>query len=200
MQATSRWNSPASEEGGRSRQSPLQRHKEQRRKAASGNLVHTQWLCPHWFCLNPCKPDLLMTVCNHLMTACPTTGQGSHQATQRSGSALPDSEHPYTVMLVSGMEKQEEAGIKCKPRRRLRCCPCRKRTPCSANPVLYWRVGLEGSGASPRSTPGLAEHGRRSPCCRAAVPVALAVALHPQHKATCSNWLGLTSPATAQPR
>lgn len=90
-------------EGG---QLPLQSHKEQRRKAASRNTAHMQGLCPHQVHLYPCKPDLLIRVCNHLMTACPTKGQGN--PTPRLSRTLPN-EHPYAITLISGMEEQEEA-------------------------------------------------------------------------------------------
>lgn len=196
MWSTLRWNSPASEEAERR---PTHLAKTQRTEEEG-----SQWKrCAHGFHLNTCKTHLLIAVCKHLMTACPTTGQGSHhQAIKHSGSAIPSqtANNPYTTTFISGTQKQEEARIKPKPHRRLICCPCKKRTPCSAHPALYWKAGPGGHRASPMSILVLGRAQQAQPHCSAVVPIALTEALHPWHKETYSNWLGLTSPATALPR
>lgn len=175
---------------GRRRPTPLTKTQGQRWKAASGSLEHLQWLCPHGVHLHPLGSRSLITVCHYGMTACPTTAQGSHHQTPKHpGSAVP-SQTAAPTWNHADIRKGETGGGReeRKTCRRLSCCPCRKRTPCSANPALFWRVGLGGSKASLRSILGLS------------MAAALTATLHPRHKEFHSNGLGLASPATAHPR
>lgn len=90
---------------------PLTKIQGQRGKAASGSLDHLQWLCPGRVHLHPLGNRSLITACNHLTTACPTTTQGSHHIrhpnihqAQPSRAAAPNG-----IPLTSGKEIEEEA-------------------------------------------------------------------------------------------
>lgn len=91
--STLRCNLPA-----RGRRRPTPPHTDTRTegKAASGSLDHLQWLSPRGVHLHPLGSRSLITACNHLMTACPTTTQGSHHQMPKypSDSAMPGSSTP----------------------------------------------------------------------------------------------------------
>lgn len=76
------------------------------------------------------------------MTACPATTQGSHHQTPKDPRSASQTAAPTWNPTPT---RKGGTGGAC---RRFSCCPC------SANPSLYWRVGLGGPKASPRHPPG----------------------------------------------
>lgn len=121
---------------------PLTKTRGQRGKAASGSLDHLQWLCPDRVHLPQLGSRSLITACNHLMTACPSTTQGSHHQTPKDPGSASQTAAP--TWNPTATRKGGAAGAW----RRFSCYPC------SANSSLCWRVGLGGSKASLKHPPG----------------------------------------------
>lgn len=166
MWSTPSWNSPVSKEAAEANPLPKATRIWGGRQWVGTHAV----VIPRWVCLCPCKPDLLITLCHHLMTACPTFQRAEQPPAGSQGSRL--SPNPWTAstctkrarirdMITGGhkseMQTPQEASL----------LPLQEgdSSRCKCNPLLGSWAGRGW---------GVAE--------------------------TSRNWPGRSSPATAQPR